>query len=1847
MYLLNKKIIVFSLILSLSLFSPVLIFAQESSLPENKSTNNLWRNIYCAFNWRHDSSCVNNQSSGSTQESLSENKITINSTQNSDGLTVLQIYSIKGDKGDKGDIGQTGEQGPTGPQGIPGTAALKGDKGDPGASGGTGAKGDKGDSGATGATGPQGPAGENGSASITCSDGQILKWSDGQWTCSADAGGSSYTASGSGLELNVTQLSLELDGGSLSTSTSGLKIADTYDDNFALTTGSYSNPNWLTSLAGAKITGNISGNAGSVTNGIYTTTDFAGDVTGKYNLLTLANSGVTAGTYGDTGSNITQITVNSKGQVTSASNRSLTKSNIGLGNVENTALSTWTGTGTLTTLGTISTGIWNGSDITLGSYTSGNYVSSVSNGSGISGGSSGSEGATLTLSLDINGLTTQSGGVSDDDLIAVYDTSSSANRKLTRSQLLAGVTGALVYQGTWSATSNSPSLNDTTGVQGKYYVASDDGSVDFDAAGERSSVAFTAGDWVVHNGTRWEKLDNANNVQSVFGRQGIVAASSGDYIASQIGSSASGNISSTNVQDSLNELDTEKQAQISAGTTSQYYRGDKSWQTLDKTAVGLGNVENTTLSTWTGSTNITTLGTITSGTWNGSDIALGTRTSGNYVAGATSLGGLVLTGAEGGTLGILLDGNTLSVGESGLKIADGLVSNWNSAYGWGNHASANYLTANSTATLTNKSGNISQWTNDTAYITDGNTNWNNSYNFITGLDFSQVTNGSGVYFDYKPNNTACSSNQTLKYTVSTGWVCADDNNTTYTAGVGLTLNGTTLAVNDNYVLNTGDTITGDLTINGNVTVNGNIIPGADNTYDIGSSSAQWGEIYASNNTIYIGGVALSNNSGSLTWNGSALGGGGGTTTLQNISSGTTLTSWTRTIKADATTASVTVTLPTASGNSGQAIEIIKTDNSTNTVRIIPSNGQTINGSVNPIYIYSQNDSVVIRSDGSNSFIVADNRSSVGSSKSYLQARTNTNQFINTSGNAINFSSSLTTSYGSDISFNGTSSFTLKAGKTYRLSANPGYTFFDLTSGYASFQWKDTTQGTWAGTSGQIDANSNTSSAAAPTGSDAVAVVTPSVDTVYQFQVLNENGLTSVGQNSAGPYPSAYIEVISTPQNVVNTVDYVYARPSSTAVSVGNTTIPVTSALQGNISISNNMFSLKAGKTYELEAFMDFSGVAGAGQRWAQYLWTDASGTQLPGSNIALAIPPQSDATDSVTLAKAIITPTTDMSVKLMTTATVTNVSGINTNQSYFKIIQIGSVASTGIALNNIIAATNNGSLDNLNYSQTWNWSTADDEVVLTLAGNSLTTGGLLNLTSSSNSLNSTNGLLYIANTGTGTSGVVARIQSNSNTNSGLTVLASGNVGIGTSNPTQKFEISGGMLNVINSGTAPGAGPEFAMGSIGNGYKWIQSYHSQALVLNPIGNNVGIGSTTPTSGLQVNVNSSYANTEFDRNGFMIASGEVAATNMQLYMGADDTSRISYIQSTGHSAAKPLVLQARGGYVGIGTTDPSFLLTVSGARNNDYMSQIINDGTTPHGLQVKLNSAVSGSNFVGFFNSSSSVGGIAYNGTGVNYNQTSDQRLKENIVDTHFGVLDLMKINVRDFEYKSDSSDQTLNGFVAQELQKIYPDAVTVGTDEVDDNGNLVHPWMVDYGRLTPLIVKSIQDQQQTITQNSDQITSLDLRVKNSEENFDQEKLTEMDNKIISIGERLSQITEGAVTFKQNVEFQGPVIFKKIAEFIDKVVFKENVTLEKQLCFKKADSSEVCLDADKVEKLINTLPTETPAPTPATPSTPSTTITPSPSPTPDPIVTPPVEPQPQADPSPTETPSITPTETPINN
>jgi hypothetical protein len=88
------------------------------------------------------------------------------------------------------------------------------------------------------------------------------------------------------------------------------------------------------------------------------------------------------------------------------------------------------------------------------------------------------------------------------------------------------VVGAVEYQGTWDADTNTPTLTTTPSEKGLYYKVS--------VAGTFDSIDYEVGDWIISNGTSWEKVDNTDQVTSVFGRQGAVVAQAGDYDATEI-----------------------------------------------------------------------------------------------------------------------------------------------------------------------------------------------------------------------------------------------------------------------------------------------------------------------------------------------------------------------------------------------------------------------------------------------------------------------------------------------------------------------------------------------------------------------------------------------------------------------------------------------------------------------------------------------------------------------------------------------------------------------------------------------------------------------------------------------------------------------------------------------------------------------------------------------------------------------------------------------------------------------------------------------------------------------------------------------------------------------------------------------------------------------------------------------------------------------------------------------------------------------------------------------------------------------------------------------------------------
>ncbi|GAB4021712.1 tail fiber domain-containing protein [Spirosoma koreense] len=188
----------------------------------------------------------------------------------------------------------------------------------------------------------------------------------------------------------------------------------------------------------------------------------------------------------------------------------------------------------------------------------------------------------------------------------------------------------------------------------------------------------------------------------------------------------------------------------------------------------------------------------------------------------------------------------------------------------------------------------------------------------------------------------------------------------------------------------------------------------------------------------------------------------------------------------------------------------------------------------------------------------------------------------------------------------------------------------------------------------------------------------------------------------------------------------------------------------------------------------------------------------------------------------------------------------------------------------------------------------------------------------------------------------------------------------------------------------------------------------------------------------------------------------------------------------------------GQVGINTPAPFAMLHVNGtirAVAAAYTGQLYNGNSSQDGAELysgggdayiavqrdaganlyltKTNVSV-GDRFAVFGVNSAVVGSITRIASGISYNTSSDIRLKENIKVTRYGLSDLMKIKVADYNYKSDKKKTQTTGFLAQDLYKAYPVAVTIGGKDEKTN-----PWTVDYGKVTPLIVKAVQEQQEQL------------------------------------------------------------------------------------------------------------------------------------------------------------------------
>ena len=81
----------------------------------------------------------------------------------------------------------------------------------------------------------------------------------------------------------------------------------------------------------------------------------------------------------------------------------------------------------------------------------------------------------------------------------------------------ASVAGGLSYQGTWNATTNTPTLASSTGTNGYYYIVATAGSTNLNGITD-----WQVGDWLLFNGSVWQKIDQSEVLQSITSTDGSV-----------------------------------------------------------------------------------------------------------------------------------------------------------------------------------------------------------------------------------------------------------------------------------------------------------------------------------------------------------------------------------------------------------------------------------------------------------------------------------------------------------------------------------------------------------------------------------------------------------------------------------------------------------------------------------------------------------------------------------------------------------------------------------------------------------------------------------------------------------------------------------------------------------------------------------------------------------------------------------------------------------------------------------------------------------------------------------------------------------------------------------------------------------------------------------------------------------------------------------------------------------------------------------------------------------------------------------------------------------------------------
>ncbi len=107
----------------------------------------------------------------------------------------------------------------------------------------------------------------------------------------------------------------------------------------------------------------------------------------------------------------------------------------------------------------------------------------------------------------------------------------------------------------------------------------------------------------------------------------------------------------------------------------------------------------------------------------------------------------------------------------------------------------------------------------------------------------------------------------------------------------------------------------------------------------------------------------------------------------------------------------------------------------------------------------------------------------------------------------------------------------------------------------------------------------------------------------------------------------------------------------------------------------------------------------------------------------------------------------------------------------------------------------------------------------------------------------------------------------------------------------------------------------------------------------------------------------------------------------------------------------------------------------------------------------------------------------------YSATSDRRLKENIQPMTSVLSKVMELQASSYTYKADTDQKPCLGFIAQDVEQIFPQLVTPPTTD----GERETVYTMDYSGFGVLAIKAIQEQQEIIDEQEKRIAKLEVLV----------------------------------------------------------------------------------------------------------------------------------------------------------